>query len=75
MFKNLSELKEFIVWAQSQNIKTMTVGDISFETSDIHYANKIMTEEVTTAVPQNLDANPQAEAEEDESLLYWSAGD
>lgn len=76
MIKSVSELKELIIWAKSQKLRALKIGDIQFELSDlalvVDEANLVQTAPV--AVDSNsLAESEQLTAEEEEKLLYWSS--
>lgn len=78
MFKNIDELKDFIVWAKKQQIKSLTVGEVSVEVSDVYYANELVngnSEPIPEYKPSSkrfID-DPQTDVD-DEELLMWSSG-
>lgn len=70
MFLDTEELKEFIVWAKSQGIQALTVGDVSLQFSP--YA--LLEQAEGKAATSSADGKPPAESpSEEEDLLYWSA--
>lgn len=74
MFKNVEELRDFILWAKSEKLKRIKVGEVEVEISD--YA---LAEDLLPSTSQTLSAEPQSAEElkrikkEEEDLLMWSA--
>ncbi len=55
MLKNLKEVKEFIVWAKSQNISKAKIGDVEFEISPLHYAQEQIDQEMKNVSSEEED--------------------
>lgn len=78
MFKTVDELKNFIVWAKEQQIKTFTVDNVKIEVSDLYFADKLVngsSESMPEYKPSSkryID-DPKVN-EDDEELLMWSSG-
>jgi hypothetical protein len=83
MIKSIDELKEFILWSKSQKVKSIKVGDIVIEISDLAFIEGFQdlgTSEPDKKTPDisvpststRLPDGNQQPAEEDEDL-YWSA--
>lgn len=80
MIKTVDELKELILWAKSEKVKSLKIGDIIIEMSDLaliediqakpEQANSKVTASVTTFME---DMASTGNKKEDEELLYWSA--
>jgi len=66
MFKDISELKSFILWAKDQKIKRLKVGECEAEFSDL-----VHVEEMITAPETKV--NQEQQQKEDEELLFWSS--
>jgi hypothetical protein len=77
MFDDIDQLKQFIVWAKSQKLARVKVGDIEFDVSNIGLIEaspdieKTLEKVTTVTTKANLSANEQEK--EDEELLYWSS--
>lgn len=77
MFENVEEIKQFIVWAKSQGLKSVSIDNVKFEISDVTLADEFLNK-----APEN-DQSPafnkqdwlaeQSDPNEDEDLLYHSA--
>lgn len=79
MITNISELKDLILWAKSQKVKSLKLGDITFELSDLALVEgltELGAEATTTdlAVPPSSSRLPNgnAQANQDEEDLFWS---
>jgi hypothetical protein len=79
MVKSIIELKELIVWARSQRLKSLKLGDIALEFSELVHVESLpnMLDEPTSAGLETPASTPKlpngnAEIPEDEQLLYWS---
>lgn len=76
MIKTISELKEFMVWAKSQKIKSVTMADISFEFSELSHIDALpdISSAKDLAVPPSSTKLPDGNAQlsEDEQDLFWS---
>lgn len=77
MFKNIDELKDFIIWAKSEKVKAVKVGEISVELSDLALTADLLDIETPKdlAMPPASTKLPDGNTEtpEDEQLLFWSA--
>lgn len=75
MFKTVEEIKEFVTWARSQKIKSVKVGDLEIEMSELAYVEPMNAEEIISRLDNKTyadDADSNAKKEEEE-LLLWSA--
>lgn len=76
MFKDVEELKNFIIWAKSQKIKRIKVKTVEVEISDYAFIEDLVTPQsqstLSTDEPPTPDELEKIKAEEDE-LLMWSA--
>lgn len=72
MFKDVAELKNFIVWAKKQGIQKAKIGDIEFEVSIVSQAIDYQASEEKTTSKTMVDTEKSTKEEEDE-LLFWSA--
>lgn len=82
MINSVTELKDLIVWAKSQGIKSLHIGDISFELSNYALIEQLSDEasapeepvKKPTANEQGLDELvTSGERADDEEALYWSS--
>lgn len=77
MFKNLDEIKAFVLWCKDSGIKTMKYGELSFELNDTQYANvpdlSSNSAENKLASTESLIDTDKPSKDEEEELLYWSA--
>lgn len=79
LIANVEELKSFILWAKSQKLKSASLGNVSFDFSELAFVNDIESapdvETTDMAVPPNSPKLPGGDARpsEDDELLYWSA--
>jgi hypothetical protein len=82
MFKDISEIKEFIEWCKVNKIKAFCAGDISFELSELGLIENLQpsnvpvdTELLETAqmIKEDSKFEEQQQAEEDEDLLFYSS--
>lgn len=83
MINSIEELKEFILWAKSQKVKSIKLGDINVEMSDLAFIGDFQdlgTPErekqmpdisVPPTSPRLPEGNQQSKEEDEE--LYWSA--
>ena len=80
MIKNISELQELIIWAKSQKLKSLSVGEIKFEFSDLAALESLPDLTAQESKPKDLSVQPSsprlpngnAEVNEEEELLFWS---
>lgn len=81
MLENISELKELILWAKKQKVKSLKLGTTEFELSDIALIEDlpdIGSEQVKASdlsVPPSSPRLPDGNAQptDEEELLFWSA--
>jgi hypothetical protein len=80
MFKNTDELKEFIIWAKEQGLKSVKTDNISFEVSDYELVKKFTSQttvlsEIEKPAESRVDVIRQEakQKDEDEELLFWSS--
>lgn len=80
MFKNVKDLKEFILWAKKQKIKSFQADEIQFELSEIAFAEDLYSstsskqKEVTDFEQKTwVDSEESSDPKEEEDLLFWSA--
>jgi hypothetical protein len=78
MVKDINELKNLILWAKEQKIKSMKIADVHFELSDlalvqdmVSIEDAILNENKSTVVQKDLIDSEAPEASDDEDL-YWS---
>lgn len=78
MIKSIEELKQFILWAKEQEIKSLKVGEVEIHISDIYFANRLMNPP-SDSLPEHKPSSKrfidddQAD-EDDDDLLYYSSG-
>jgi hypothetical protein len=81
MIKTVSELKEFIVWAKSQKVKSVKLGDIHVELSDLALISDLQDISSSEAISQKDLSVPasspklpggNAQLSEEEELLFYS---
>jgi len=78
MFKNVEELKSFIVWCKKNHVKSFKEGTSGFELSEMAFIEQLneqqMEEKVSSAYDETLiDTAKQELEDEDEELLHWSS--
>jgi hypothetical protein len=73
MFNNIEEVKSFIEWAKTQKIKSLKVGDVEVEISEISYVEEL-GEQTENPLQRKDILAASKETTEDEELLFWSAG-
>ena len=77
MVKDINELKNLILWAKEQKVKSIKIADIHFELSDLALVESmssiedlILNEDKKTVIQKDLiDSEPETS---DEDELYWS---
>jgi hypothetical protein len=67
MIKTVEELKALIIWAKSQKLSRIKIGDIEVDIS----AYALVEEPISNPRPA-LDASPDLKPSSEEELLYWS---
>ncbi len=79
MVKDINELKNLILWAKEQKVKSIKIADIHFELSDLALVEgfqsleeAILNENKTNVVQKDLIESEQSSKEEDNEDLYWS---
>lgn len=75
---NLSELKELIVWAKSQKIKSLKLGETIVEFSDYAFIAEMAdfnSPDKDLSVPPKSPRLPDgnAQSSEDDEDLFWSS--
>lgn len=75
MFKDTKELQDFILWCRKGRIKTVQVGDIKVEFSDLAFIDEIAVVEPETTEEKDtsktlVDTDQQTD---EEDLLFWSS--
>ena len=85
MIKDINELKELILWAKSERVRTLSVGNIAFELSDLALSESLMELTANEGKPEkpqkelsNLSSQLMIDTEnmskeELEDLLYHSS--
>jgi len=83
MFKEIDELKEFIVWAKENGLSSVKVGDIHVEISHIgilQSASEVQTPIEQAVAKTNKPMSPEEKKsrddkaqEEEDDLLFWSS--
>lgn len=75
MVKSIEELKNLIIWAKEQKIKSLKIADIHIEISDLALVESFNSQatdpnvELTDRINSTEDAQTKEEQNED---LYWS---
>jgi len=79
VIKNITELKEIIKWAKAQKVKTLSIGTIQFEISELAFiedqpdlSNVDLSELVDVQSQELKTLGDQAQLDEEETL-YWSS--
>lgn len=80
MIKSVAELKELIIWAKSQKVKSLKIGEIAVEISELATLEGIQdlgapeqkSPDLTVPPTSPRLAGGNQESSEDEELLYWS---
>lgn len=79
MVKDINELKNLILWAKEQKVKSIKIADIHFELSDLaliedltSVEDAILNEDKKTVVQKDLIESNQSSKEEDSEDLFWS---
>lgn len=76
LFKSVNELKEFIVWAKSEKIQALTVGEVSIQFSAIAMIDDEFDQpeakESSKVWTDGSDLN-KSDLEDEEDLMYWSS--
>lgn len=80
VFKDIEELKQFIIWAKSQKVRTISTPQVSFELSDLALVEDVPEIQLNKSplVSNNIstyleDLNSSGDKKEDEDTLFWSA--
>jgi hypothetical protein len=79
MITDINELKEFILWAKAQKVKSIKLGEIHIELSDLALIEGL-SEQSAEAVTRDLSVPPSsprlpngnAQANEDDEDLFFS---
>lgn len=71
MINSISELKDLILWAKSEKLKSLKLNGVEIEFSDISLLESVVLPDAAPATEPEITQTPQT-AENDE-LLYWSA--
>lgn len=81
MFKTSDELKDFIVWAKSERVQKLMVGEVSIEFSPLAFigefpeleeAKSPTNENITVPGAQVPDTSMGVDADDEETLM-WSS--
>jgi hypothetical protein len=76
MLSKIEDLKELVVWAKSQKIKSLKIGEISFEFSELSHLDALPDLSVSKdlAVPPSSPRLPggNVQLSEEENDLFWS---
>lgn len=74
MFKTTGELQAFLAWAKMMKIKTVKVGDISVEFSELGFIPESDLKELSgSGGATTLAESEPMDPEEEEDLAFWSA--
>lgn len=71
MIKTVTELKELLLWAKSEKIKSLKLGDMQVEFSDLGLIESVQDLSGPAQSPRLPNGN--AQANEDEELLFYSS--
>ena len=73
MFKDLSEVKEFILWAKENKVSELKVENIEFKLSPLSFVDeKQQATELKEAIGDTLVDTQEISQKELEELMYWS---
>jgi hypothetical protein len=85
MITNVNDLKDLIIWAKSQKLKSLKLADVTFEFSELAHIEDIQSQpnipQFTSVETMDI-ANPpksarlpdgNAQRSEDDEVLFWSA--
>jgi len=79
VIKNITELKEIIKWAKAQKVKTLSIGTIQFEISELAFIedqpdlSNVDLSELVDVQSQELKTLGDAAQLDEEETLYWSS--
>lgn len=78
MFKSTEEIKKFILWCQTNKVKSFKQAGVEFELSEIAFVDQLsasqMEMKTSEAMDETLvDTAKQELDDEEDSLLYWSS--
>jgi len=79
MITTVSEFKEFIEWAKSQKLKSVSIGDAKFEFSELAFISDLQdlgSPSPDISVPPSSKRLPDSSTQtsEDDPDLFWSSG-
>ena len=76
MINNTEELKKLITWAKENKVKSLKIGEISFELSELSFIEDIelSQDRISSNVGEynNDTLTDTLDSNEDEALLFWS---
>lgn len=74
MFNSIQELKDFLVWANTQNIRSLKVDNIEVEfTAKASFELQSKSQSVLVSDPKIAKEIEKLESLEDEELLFFSS--
>lgn len=76
MFKDVSELKDFIKWAKKEKLSKVKAGGIEFEISSLGLLDEDQKTDMNSAISKALGLapiSPEEATKEDEDLLFHSS--
>jgi len=82
MFKNINDLKDFIVWCKKEKVRAITIEDITVELSEVAMVEDIIEKPsvqikskpyVATADTSPFVDKETVDPSEDEETLFWSS--
>jgi hypothetical protein len=73
MFKNVQEVKEFLLWAQKNNIKRVKLAEVEAEFSTLVPIQDEKLVELVDSITGTSSIEATQDNKEDEELLFWSA--
>jgi len=73
MFKTAEDLKAFIDWARERRIKSVKVGTIQVEFSELAFVPDETYQDLTNGGPSTLADTEPVDTDEENELLFASA--
>jgi DNA-binding transcriptional regulator LsrR (DeoR family) len=73
MFKTAFELQQFVEWAKDLKIKSVSIGDIKIEFSELAFIPETDLKELNNGGATTLAESEPLDPKEQEELEFWSA--
>lgn len=73
MFKSVNELQAFLTWAKDLKLKSVRIGDIQADFSELAFLPESDLKEISSGGASTLAESEPASKEDDEELAFWSA--